>query len=112
VEVEVSKDRITTYGEQVSPSFHVKHSRIYLDWCSITVCSQCKRTAKYEDQHPVDPCPNCGSKKIRERVGRWNLEKPTWEKSLIGYMHKLYYMFGILVCNAGHWEVLEETERD
>ena len=39
-------------------------------WDNVTVCKDCSRTALYEDQHPVNPCPSCGSTVI-QKTGRW-----------------------------------------
>lgn len=37
---------------------------------NVTICRVCKRTALYEDAHPVRPCVQCGGK-VSEAVGKW-----------------------------------------
>lgn len=43
---------------------------------SITVCGneECGRTALYEDQHPVNPCPLCGNKVYESIPGKWAIK--------------------------------------
>lgn len=66
------------------PSWFVKNTRVYKSWCSITVCPDCGQRAKYEDQHPVNPCMSCGST-VQEKVGRWSSEpRKWWEISKLG----------------------------
>jgi rRNA maturation endonuclease Nob1 len=81
-------------GINVEPSFFVRQTRIYKKWCAVTNCRECDLKAKYEDCHPVDPCPNCGGKLI-EKVGRWNVTvKPI--------------LFGLLRKERGEWELKPE----
>ena len=47
-------------------------------WINGAKCSVCNTTGTYEDLHPVDPCPRCGSKSIREIVVRWEPKKTWW----------------------------------
>ena len=54
----------------ISPSWFVRNARVYKVWCKITVCNKCGVRAKYEDQHPVNPCMRCGDT-VMENVGRW-----------------------------------------
>lgn len=54
----------------IEPSWFVRQTRIFRAWCSVTVCKECGLRAKYEDCHPVDPCPNCGGR-VAKHVGRW-----------------------------------------
>lgn len=62
----------------IPSSWFVKFTRCYKQWCAITECKGCGLRAKYEDVHPVDPCPNCGGEVI-EKVGRWTIvKKPKW----------------------------------
>ena len=68
----------------VYPSSYVRSTKVYKKWCSITVCSHCQRTAKYEDAHPVNPCTNCGEK-VKERVGRWVETSRWWNWMKQGY---------------------------
>ena len=64
----------------VKPSHFVRVTRVYRSWCTITVCGDCGLRAKYEDCHPVEPCPNCGGK-LAEMVGRWvRVRRGTWWK--------------------------------
>lgn len=64
----------------MKPSWFVRNARRYRAWCNVTRCSRCNLVAKYEDMHPIDPCPTCGSCVI-EDVGRWVLKRPgTWWK--------------------------------
>lgn len=63
--------------ENLKPSLFVRTSRVYKTWCNVTVCSQCGQKAKYEDQHPIDPCMTCGSKVI-QKVGYWKPKRDPW----------------------------------
>jgi hypothetical protein len=51
-------------------------------WQNVTRCRECCLTAGYLEQHPVDPCPLCGSS-VKEMTGRWewtvNRDKKWWE---------------------------------
>jgi hypothetical protein len=60
----------------IKPSWFVKLTRIYKSWCNVVLCEKCGLKAKYEDCHPVEPCPNCGNR-LTERVGRW--KNKGWE---------------------------------
>lgn len=78
---------------QVPPSSYVRMTRRYRVWTDIVVCQACGLTAKYEDCHPVNPCPNCGNYHLREKSGRW----VTTKRPFLG-------LFGEEV---GHWEVIK-----
>jgi hypothetical protein len=65
-----NKDKSKTVMH-IKPSRFVKATRIYQLWCSLTECKKCGQIGKYEDQHPNDPCTNCGHKEFNEIVGRW-----------------------------------------
>lgn len=40
-------------------------------WANVMVC-QCGSTSLYQDNHPVNPCRDCGTKKRRvETSGKW-----------------------------------------
>jgi hypothetical protein len=56
----------------IPPSWFVRTTCRYLSWCSITHCPDCGLRAKYEDCHPVDPCPSCGGK-LQVAVGHWKV---------------------------------------
>jgi len=46
-------------------------------WANVCVCN-CGSVSLYEDNHPVNPCRDCGTKKERvERSARWT--KSGWE---------------------------------
>ena len=65
-------------GLSVKPSLFVRERSIYKCWCSVTLCESCGQRAKYEDNHPVDPCMGCGER-VSEVVGRWvEIKKPFW----------------------------------
>jgi len=49
------------------------------EFANLTQCNECKGIGLYEDQHPVDPCPNCGGKVKPGLIGRWNYKKQMWE---------------------------------
>ena len=65
-------------------SIHVapQYSAYKGGFANITVCIRCDRTALYQDQHPVNPCPLCGSKVSEyldgSRVGTWVKEVKRW----------------------------------
>ena len=40
-------------------------------FASVTICEDCERTALYEDQHVVSPCPDCGGAIQENYVGKW-----------------------------------------
>lgn len=65
--------------DQIPPSYFVRSTRVYKQWCNITICKSCGCVGKYEDQHPVNPCMMCGNKKFSEEVGRWVRESPWWK---------------------------------
>jgi predicted RNA-binding Zn-ribbon protein involved in translation (DUF1610 family) len=81
----------------IEPSWFVRNVRRYKTWCSITVCEDCGLRAKYEDCHPVHPCPNCGSRMV-EHVGRW---QATVKKVLFGLLKRE---------RGGRWVLLEEEK--
>lgn len=61
----------------IPPSSFVRMARVYLAWCSVSICEECGMVAKYEDMHPVDPCPFCGSA-VNVAVGRWEPAANHW----------------------------------
>lgn len=71
-------------ADSLPPSGFVRDRRIYRNWCSVTVCPGCGLRAKYEDQHPVDPCRCCGER-LTEKVGRWVKISRGWFRSSTGY---------------------------
>lgn len=77
----------------IIPSWFVRNARVYLTWCNCTRCGECGQLAKYEDQHPVNPCMTCGSKDIQEVVGRWIPKPRAWWK--------------LWKPRTGHWEIRE-----
>jgi len=65
--------------DSIAPSYFVRETRTYKQWCSVTVCNGCGLRGKYEDQHPVDPCTRCGANQIIEKVGKWvEIPEPRW----------------------------------
>jgi len=63
-------------------------------FASITRCGGCRRTALYEDAHPVDPCYECGSR-VDVGTGRWI--KPVYKWQLGWPLKELV--------QAGYWEI-------
>jgi DNA-directed RNA polymerase subunit RPC12/RpoP len=45
---------------------------------TITKCKNCDLTALYEDMHPINPCPRCGSKIIVIGAAKWDKSKSKW----------------------------------
>ncbi len=64
-------------NQSIPPSWYVKHTYRYTNWCSICECLNCGLLGKYEDLHPANPCPSCG-KAVKEKVGRWKKIKLPW----------------------------------
>jgi len=79
----------------IPPSWFVKQTRTYRNWCSVTECSECGLRAKYEDAHIVEPCPNCGGK-MHQKVGRWLTTIPP-------------IFFGIVRKERGVWQLKGEN---
>lgn len=80
----------------VEPSYFVRTTCRFRTWCNITVCGECGLRAKYEDCHPIDPCPDCGAE-MKEHVGKW----VTTVKPLF---------FGLLRKEQGKWVLREEEQ--
>jgi predicted RNA-binding Zn-ribbon protein involved in translation (DUF1610 family) len=78
----------------IEPSWFVRNARVYRAWCLVTVCRDCGLRAKYEDAHPVDPCPNCGGEMVKS-VGKWS----TTVKPLL---------FGWIRREQGKWVLKDE----
>ena len=53
---------------QIAPYYHGYRG----GFSSITICNTCGRTALREDQHPVDPCSECGGKILDSGAAKWN----------------------------------------
>ena len=55
-----------------SPKHHPpEYWRYEGGWANVCTCD-CGSVSLYEDNHPVDPCRDCGTKtKRRERSARW-----------------------------------------
>lgn len=82
-------------SKSIPPSWYVREMYNYHGWCNVTQCVSCGLTGKYEQLHPVDPCPTCGNK-VEQKVGRWvDTEKFTWWKELLGKSPK------------GHWRIIK-----
>lgn len=77
----------------IKPSFFVKSTRRYLQWCCITECIECGTRGKYEDMHPVNPCPMCGNK-LEVNVGKWIDTSSKWK----------------FWDNIGYWKTKDEEE--
>jgi rubrerythrin len=77
------KERVV--GTQVPPRYYGYRG----GYANITICTKCKRTSLYEDTHPANPCPSCGST-VREFVGKWI--KPV-------------YKFLFLKIRDGYWQL-------
>lgn len=75
----------------IPPSLFVRQTRVYRQWCHVSFCNNCGLVAKYEDVHPVDPCPHCGEK-LEKVVGRWRTTKPA-------------LLLGLLRREQGEWEL-------
>lgn len=58
-------------SKSIPPSFFVRNTRIYLAWSNVNFCSNCGIRGKCEDLSAIDPCPECGERKIREYTGKW-----------------------------------------
>lgn len=85
----------------IKPSNYVRKTQTYLEWCSLTECKKCGQIGKYEDQHPVDPCTNCGHKGFNEIVGRWipiHTAPPWWA-------------FWRNSSDEGYWEILDGQQQ-
>lgn len=87
----------------VPPSWFVRQTCTFRLWCSIALCRTCGLHAKYEDAHPVSPCPRCGQR-LSTGVGRWvDPIKASW-------LWKLAYRIGLADSppkeHPGYWEVL------
>lgn len=57
-------------GNHVPPKYHGYKG----GFDNVTICEECQRTALYEDQHPVDPCPNCGGKIKDGFIGKYSFD--------------------------------------
>jgi hypothetical protein len=60
----------------VSPQYHGYKG----GFDSITKCVSCGRTALYEDQHTVHPCPNCGADVKEDGAAKWHKKPQKWLK--------------------------------
>ena len=47
-------------------------------FATVTMCTKCCRTALREDQHPVNPCPDCGGPVRDACAGRWEPPVVKW----------------------------------
>lgn len=86
--------------KHISPSWFVQQTRIYKQWCNITICRKCGTRAKYEDRHQVNPCPECGSSLICD-TGRWV------EVREVKQQFKWFPLFKITKV-TGYWQKLSE----
>lgn len=98
-------DFISSLPYHIKPKYHGYRG----GYANVSVCGTCGRTALYEDQHPVDPCPECGDsvydtvtspppdyvKKIRAKwvSDVWVFSKDSWDPCLISvaYRNSRYY---------------------
>ncbi len=67
--------------DSLPPSWFVRSTRTYLQWAKVSLCPGCGFRGKYEDMHPVDPCPRCGNGSPVVCTGRWavvRIEPVVW----------------------------------
>lgn len=63
-----------TKGSHIPPNYYGYKG----GFAKVTICKDCGSTGLYEDQHPVDPCNNCGGGIIEYFTGVFNGKK--WDK--------------------------------
>lgn len=51
-------------------------------FAKVTACVDCQRIALYNDQHPVNACPDCGGKVKELCSGRWEPPIRKWRWTL------------------------------
>jgi hypothetical protein len=51
-----------------SPVYNAHKAQEYVN---VTQCIECKSTAMYEDQHPINPCGSCGGEVKQITSRRW-----------------------------------------
>lgn len=82
----------------IKPSWVVRETSVYLEWCNVCVCKECGTRGQRIDFHPANPCIVCGSRSKDELVGRWIKPEYKWT------------FFKRKEIRAGRWELRNEQD--
>lgn len=91
--------------QPTSTAIYEAGDRLGKSYLRVCRCDDCKLMGHYIDIHEGGPCPNCGSKNVKEYVGKFiPVPVPCRVRTFLGISFKTAIKYDT---NVGYWEIIK-----